>query len=192
MVNIRQAIFLDRDGTLIHEKNYTKDPADIEFVAGVFPLLRQARAQGWQLVVITNQAGVAQGLMTEAEVRYFNAIMCVQLRAQDVILDGIYFCPHHPSKGFAPYVTDCHCRKPKPGMLLQAARELGIDLKKSWMIGDRRADIEAGWNAGCRSILVKTGYGAETAGNLSSWSRLPEQICVDLAEALDWVAAKDK
>ena len=183
-MTLRKALFLDRDGTLIVEKNYIKDPALIEFIPEIFPMLRSVQAAGWALVVVSNQAGVARGFMTEDEVRHFNQVMSDQLLAEKIKLDGIYFCPHHPQKGTAPFKMICDCRKPAPGMLLQAARELQLDLSQSWMFGDRHSDIEAGFNAGCQSVLLKTGYGAESALHIAQWQRKPTQVCESLAEAL--------
>lgn len=176
------AIFLDRDGTLIHEKNYSKNPADIEFFQASIPLLGQAQLRGYKLVVVSNQAGVAQGFMTEVEVQHFNRTLALRLNDLGVTIHAMYYCPHHPEKGLAPYQTFCDCRKPQPGMLLRAACDLSIDLSRSWMIGDRRTDLEAGWNAGCKSILVKTGYGV--AAQPGPGQRQPEFVAEDLAEAL--------
>ena len=149
----------------------------------------QAKQRGYKLVVVSNQAGIARRLMTVAEVNAFNQIMADRLAQAGVLLDAIYFCPHHPdpTKGFPPYVGPCECRKPAPGMLLQAAREHDIDLAKSWMIGDRQSDLQAGWNAGCRSILVKTGYGSEAGSIINEWSKQPDYVAEDLTEALTWI-----
>lgn len=156
---LKKAVFLDRDGTINVEKDYLIDPAAFEFIPGVPQSLKQLQDAGFLLVVVTNQSGVARGYFSLPDVDLLHKHMCERLADYGVNIDGIYSCPHHPVSGKGEYLQDCDCRKGKPGMLLQAARELGIDLTNSWMVGDKDADILAGTAAGCRSLLVKTGYG---------------------------------
>jgi D-glycero-D-manno-heptose 1,7-bisphosphate phosphatase len=153
---VRRALFLDRDGTLNVEVNYLSRPEDLVLIDGAAEALAEARRLGWATVVITNQAGVGRGYFTADDLARVHAKLTAELAGRDVALDGIYACLHHPNDG-------CCCRKPEPGMILAAAAELHIDLTRSWMIGDRASDLEAGRRAGCRTALVLTGYGATTA-----------------------------
>ncbi len=155
----QRAVFLDRDGTLNVEKDYLYRVEDFEFIPGVPEALKKLQEAGFLLVVVTNQSGVARGFYTLEDVEILHRHMRAELDKYGVTLDGIYVCPHHPEKGQPPFNIDCDCRKGKPGMLLQAAQELDIDLSQSFMVGDKLADIEAGTAAGCSSILVRTGYG---------------------------------
>jgi D-glycero-D-manno-heptose 1,7-bisphosphate phosphatase len=155
---MRRALFLDRDGTLNAEVNYLRRPEDLVLIGGAARALREARQHGWAVVVVTNQAGVARGLIPPEALVAIHAKLVAELAREQVTLDGIYVCVHHPDAG-------CRCRKPEPGLLLTAAAELGIDLTCSWMIGDRETDLEAGRRAGCRTALVLTGYGQTTAAS---------------------------
>ncbi len=156
----RRAVFLDRDGTINVEKDYLYRIEDFEFIPGVPQALKRLQDAGFLLVVVTNQSGVARGYYALEDVERLHRHMCAELQKYGVILDGIYICPHHPDQGQPPYNVDCDCRKGKPGMLLQAARDLNIDLAASFMVGDKLTDLEAGHAAGCQSLLVQTGYGA--------------------------------
>jgi D-glycero-D-manno-heptose 1,7-bisphosphate phosphatase len=152
----KRAAFLDRDGTIIVEKNYLADPQKIEFVDGTFEALRELRAAGFKLVVVTNQSGIARGLYSLADYRSVEKRMEELLREQGIELDGVFFCPHHPDYGFR-----CDCRKPLLGMYRDAERNLGVDLASSVYVGDRMKDVEPGLQLGGRAILVLTGHGKE-------------------------------
>lgn len=151
-MNSQPAIFLDRDGTLMEEVGYCADPAQVRVFPGVIAALQELRDAGYLLILITNQSGIGRGYFTE------DAYRAVQSELERQILparlDGVYFCPD---------VEPSARRKPAPGMLLEAARDHSIDLARSYMIGDKASDIEAGRAAGCRTILVQTGYGREHA-----------------------------
>lgn len=147
-----QAVFFDRDGTLMEEVHYCGDPAQVKVYAGVPEALRKLKNAGFRAIVITNQSGIGRGLITEAEYRAVEAEFLRQ--AGEGLLDASYFCPDAPGLPSAR-------RKPEPGMLLEAAADFGIDLAGSYMIGDKCADIECGRRAGTSTILVRTGYGAE-------------------------------
>jgi histidinol-phosphate phosphatase family protein len=153
---LKPCIFFDRDGTLIEERHYLSDPAQVTLLNGAAEAVRMARAAGFLAVVLTNQSGVGRGYFTMKEVEAVNRRMEELLRAQGATLDAIYVCPHAPEDG-------CPCRKPRPGLVQQAARDLDVDLSRSWMIGDKAADAELARNAGLKSALVLTGYGAEAA-----------------------------
>jgi D-glycero-D-manno-heptose 1,7-bisphosphate phosphatase len=151
------ALFLDRDGTLVHSVHYPSRPEQLRLYDGIGSELRLLRRMGLRLVVITNQSGIARGYFTEADLQRMHEHLAAELALQDVYLDGIYHCPHHPDGVIAELAVRCTCRKPQPGMLLRAADELNLDLEHSWFIGDILDDVEAGNHAGCRTILVDLG-----------------------------------
>lgn len=172
----RRAVFLDRDGTLNVEKDYLYRVADFAFLPGVPRALKRLQDAGFLLVVVTNQSGVARGYYTLAEVEILHRYLRTQLQNWGVEISAFYVCPHYPG-GQAPYNVDCPCRKPKPGLLLQAADALTIDLKRSCMIGDKLTDAQAGQAAGCRSLLVRTGHPLPP--------NPPFEVVADLAAAAD-------
>lgn len=132
---------------------------DFEFIPDVFDCMRRFQKTGFSIVIITNQAGIGRGYYTEKEFWYLCEWMKVQFANSNVFIDGVYFCPHHPTHGIGAYNTECNCRKPKPGMILRAQKELFLNLSESILIGDKVSDIHAGKNAGVgRSYLVETGH----------------------------------
>ena len=152
----RPAVFLDRDGTVIEHVHYLSDPAHVQLRPGAAEALRLLRRAGFPCVLITNQSAIGRGLITEARLDEIHQEMNRQLAAKGVALDGIYYCPDVPSGEDRTKVENLN-RKPGPGMLLQASRELGLKLRDSWMVGDLISDVLAGVNAGCRSILLTSG-----------------------------------
>jgi len=159
LTGLRRAIFLDRDGTINVEKNYLWRSEDFEFLDGVPQALELLQRAGFLLIVVTNQSGVARGYCTLADIDRLHDYMRRQLALFNLTLAGIYVCPHHPdgAPGGA-FTVECSCRKGQPGMLLQAAEDLSIDLSRSYMIGDKLSDIEAGYRAGCSPLLVTSGH----------------------------------
>lgn len=158
----RRAVFLDRDGTINEESGYLFRIEECRFLPGVSAAVRELNTAGFLVVVVTNQSGIARGYYSEADLEALHRHMEQAFAEAGARIDGWYYCPHHPE--FSGDSSSCECRKPLPGMLLSAAEELGIDLASSWMVGDKGADVEAGIAAGCRPILVRTGYGiAESA-----------------------------
>ncbi|MFN8533266.1 MAG: D-glycero-beta-D-manno-heptose 1,7-bisphosphate 7-phosphatase [Dehalococcoidia bacterium] len=153
---MKPALFLDRDGTVNVEVNYLNRPEDLVLIDGAAEAIGAAQRFGWAAVVITNQAGVGRGYFSAETLERIHEKLIADLASRGVALDGIYACIHHPNDG-------CACRKPEPGMILAAADALGIDPLRSWMIGDRATDLDAGRRAGCRTALVLTGYGTITA-----------------------------
>ena len=154
MADLRPAILLDRDGTVIVEKSYLADPAGVELAPGAGAGLRRLAAAGFTLVVVSNQSGIARGFMTDADVAAVNARTAELLRAEGVEIAGWYHCPHGPE-------ASCACRKPAPGLAHQAARDLGLDLRRSVVIGDKPSDIGLGDAVGAGGVLVLTGHGVE-------------------------------
>ncbi len=153
------AVFIDRDGVLNEERAFVYRPEDFVFIAGAIEALGLLQAAGYRLVVVTNQSGIARGLYTEADYLALTAHMRRRLEAFGIHLDAVEHCPHLPDAPLTRYRLDCDCRKPKPGMLLRAIRALDIAPQKSFLVGDRLSDVEAGRAAGVgRCFLVRTGY----------------------------------
>jgi len=155
----RAAIFLDRDGTICEEVGYVNHLSRSRLLPGSLEAIRLINQAGLLAVVTTNQSGVARGYFSEDLVEAVHAQLLSAVSSGGARLDAIYHCPHHPSEGSPPWRTACDCRKPKPGMILRAAREHGIDLAGSYVVGDSVVDIEAGAAAGLPGVLVLTGYG---------------------------------
>lgn len=161
-----RAIFLDKDGTLVEDIPYNVNPSLLELTWQAGQALQILQQLGYALIVVTNQSGVARGLFTETALQPIHTRLCERLAQYGVALSGFYYCPHSPDGTVARYATACTCRKPMPGMLLRAAHEHGIDLSRSWMIGDILNDVEAGHRAGCRSVLIDN-------GNETEWKMSP-------------------
>jgi D,D-heptose 1,7-bisphosphate phosphatase len=154
---MKKAIFLDRDGTLNIDYGYVHEIDNFKFIDGAIDALRELKKMGYMLVLVTNQSGIARGYFSEEQFLQLTEWMDWSLAEQDVDLDGIYYCPHHP-EGKGEYKEDCDCRKPKPGMLLQAIKELKIDPTQSIMVGDKVEDLKAGIGAEVKmNVLVRTG-----------------------------------
>lgn len=161
------AVFLDRDGTLIELVHHLTDPADVRLIDGSGPAIARLRDHGWKIVIVTNQSVIGRGLLTEDGLAHVHAEMRRQLAVNQTDIDGIYFCPVKPTVK-DPVIIEDPMRKPGPGMLLQAAEEMSLDLAGSWMVGDTVSDMLAGRNAGCRSLLVRTGYGRDVTGHFDA------------------------
>lgn len=163
--NKQKAIFLDRDGTINKYVGFLRDIEKFELCEGVAEAVKKINASDYLAIVVTNQPVIARGEVTFDELENIHNKMETLLGCEGAYLDGIFFCPHHPHKGFEGEVAelkfDCDCRKPKPGMLLEAAEKFNIDLSKSWMIGDGENDVLAGKNAGCKTALIGSGFGAD-------------------------------
>jgi D-glycero-D-manno-heptose 1,7-bisphosphate phosphatase len=181
-----KAVFLDKDGTLVDNLPYNVEPRRITLASGAGAALRLLSRLDYRLFVISNQDGIARGHFGE------QAMAAVSNRVSDLLfrerlsLDGFYYCPHHPQGAVARYAIHCACRKPLPGMLYQAAREHGIDLCASWMVGDILHDVEAGNRAGCRTVLLDNGN--ETQWQLGA-HRVPTRIAPDLYAAALLIAS---
>ncbi|MGQ9493195.1 MAG: D-glycero-beta-D-manno-heptose 1,7-bisphosphate 7-phosphatase [Anaerolineae bacterium] len=178
------AVFLDRDGTINEETQYLDDPAHLRLIPGAAPAIRLLNQAGVPVILVTNQAGVGRGYFPESAVRAIHRELARQLAAQGAHLDAIYYCPHRPEEG-------CDCRKPNPGMLLQAAKEHGLDLTRSFVVGDKVSDLEAGWRVGCRMVLVLTGYGSEHQRAFAHLNFKPDYVAPDLLEAVQWILIQE-
>lgn len=183
-----RAAFIDKDGTLIDNVPYNTDPTRVRLSSGAVAGLRLLRQHGFRLFIVTNQPGVARGHFPESELRPLFAHLQRVLACQDVAPDGFYYCPHSPDGTVPRYAFDCDCRKPRPGMLLRAASEHGIDLPASWMIGDILNDVECGRRAGCRTVLIDNGNETEW-----QWSNLrrPHLVAPDLHAAAAMICRCD-
>ena len=164
--NKQKAVFLDRDGTINRLAGFLKRPEEFELIDGVAEAIKKINESGFLAIVVTNQPVIARGEVTEDELEAIHNKMETLLGNAGAYIDGIYYCPHHPHKGFAGEIAElkgeCECRKPKPGMLIKAARDFNLDLGKSWMVGDSEIDMQAGKLAGCKTALI--GNGAEPFG----------------------------
>jgi D-glycero-D-manno-heptose 1,7-bisphosphate phosphatase len=175
---LRPAIFLDRDGVIIENRDdYVKTLAEVQFIPGAVAALARLAALDWAIVIVTNQSPIGRGLVTPAMSEAINAHVRQKIEQAGGRVDGVYVCPHHPEAG-------CACRKPAPGLLLNAAADLGLDLAASVMIGDALTDVQAGQRAGTQGLLVLTGRGASQAPQLARAGLADVPVAEDLAAAL--------
>jgi D-glycero-D-manno-heptose 1,7-bisphosphate phosphatase len=185
----RRAVFLDRDGTLIEEAGYLSSLDRLVFFPYSVDAVRQLNRAGFAVVVISNQAGIARGIVTEDFVATTHAHMSERLAAGGASIDGYYHCPHHPQGIIEAFRTSCECRKPQPGLFRRAAADLDLDLGRSFTVGDRWHDLEAGRAAGTSTVLVRSGYGA--AAERAPKEGLRADAVVDnLAGAAAWILTR--
>lgn len=156
---MKPALFLDRDGVINKEKSYLYKIEDFEFISGVFETCQHYQNNGYKIVIVTNQAGIARRYYTESDLAILHEWMCQQFSKRSINIDGVYHCPHHPEGAIEALSIKCDCRKPMPGMILQAEKELAIDLNASVLVGDKISDVQAGINAGVsNNVLITTGH----------------------------------
>jgi len=178
---LRPAVFLDRDGTISEEMGYLNHASRFRMFPFAGPAIRKLNKAGLAVVVVTNQSGVARGYFPEALLGEVHQIMNQELTAQDAKIDGVYYCGHGAA-------AECDCRKPKPGMIRRAAEELGLNVSRSFVVGDRYSDVETGFHAGARTVFVKTGYGlGEWTWRSKDWARQPDYVAEDLQDAVEWI-----
>jgi D-glycero-D-manno-heptose 1,7-bisphosphate phosphatase len=175
----RRFVLLDRDGTVIVERNYLSDPDQVELIPGAAEALRRLAARGLGLVLVTNQSGIGRGYFDEARLAEIHQRLTGLLRAERIQLDGIYVCPHHPDQ-------DCACRKPRTALALRAAEELGFDAAACFVVGDMASDVQLGRALGATTLLVRTGHGAAA---LASGAPGADYVVADLAAAADRIEA---
>lgn len=183
-----KTIFLDKDGTMVKDVPYNVDPGKIQFMQGALEGLRLLHNAGYRLIIVTNQPGLAYGYFTEEDLRIAETYIYQRMSESGVLLAGFYYCPHD-AYGGQDYDMMCACRKPRPGLIFRAAREHNIDLARSWFIGDILNDVEAGRNAGCKTVLIDNGN--ETEWVLSQ-NRIPHYRVKNLLEAAYVITAVDK
>jgi D-glycero-D-manno-heptose 1,7-bisphosphate phosphatase len=183
---MRPAVFLDRDGTIIEEVGFLIRPDTLQLFPWSADAIRRLNHAGFAVVVITNQSGVARGLLDPATVVATHELLSARLAEGGATIDRYYFCPHHVDAIDDRYRGPCDCRKPAPGLILQATRDLDLDLSRSWMVGDKWLDVACGVAAGCRGVLVRTGHGAVQAGAPPAEARA-DAILDNLMEAVGWI-----
>jgi D-glycero-D-manno-heptose 1,7-bisphosphate phosphatase len=182
---LRPAIFVDRDGTLSEEIGYVNHLSRFRLFPFAVEAVRLVNRSPFLAVLVTNQAGVARGYFPESLIHEVHSAVAREMAAGDARLDGVYYCPHHPTAGEPPYRQDCDCRKPRPGLLHRAALDLGIDLARSWVIGDRKGDLDLAWSVGASAALVRTGYGrGELELHAPAWPRPPDMVADHVLEAV--------
>ena len=182
--SLRSAIFIDRDGTINKDIGYVSRLEELIIYPWAAEAIRLINESELKAIVVTNQSGIARRLYTEDILSAIHDRMKSELAREGAQVDAIYYCPHHPEIGGERYRRFCECRKPRPGMLLQAAREHGIDLARSFVIGDKASDINLAASAGARGVLVMTGYGRETIANSQRWPCEPAFMADNLLEAV--------
>jgi len=190
----RPAIFLDRDGTIIEDKHYLASIQEIEWIKGAPEAIRDLYKTGFRIIVITNQSGVARGLIPEARVGEIHRHLNHYLASLGAKIHGFFYCPHHPEAGAPPYRMKCDCRKPGPGLIMQATNAFDIDIHGSFLIGDKISDVEAGLNASIAPILVLTGKGKEQEKLLARDTRLRDVVRVfpSIGHAAQWIISRRK
>jgi D,D-heptose 1,7-bisphosphate phosphatase len=178
---MNRAVFLDRDGTLNPDPGYIADPALFELFPGVGAALAALKKSGFLLVLITNQSGLSRGLISEEQLQAVHKKMNALLAGFDVSLDGIYYCPHHPDHPYMDGLAECDCRKPQPGMIIKACRELDIDPSASFMVGDRSSDVKIALASGVQPVFI---------GNAPLEKYVHVPTFSSLAAAADWIVSR--
>ena len=182
----KPAVFLDRDGTLLEEAGYLDRLERLVFFPYTIDAVRLLNRAGFTVVVVTNQAGIARGIFKESFVAEAHRHVADRLAAGGARVDGFYYCPHHPEAVVEEFRRDCDCRKPKPGMLTRAAADLDLALDRSFVVGDRWHDLEAGQQVGARTLLVRTGYGRTEEASPKPHVR-PSAVADNVIEAVSWI-----
>jgi D-glycero-D-manno-heptose 1,7-bisphosphate phosphatase len=179
-----KAVFLDRDGTIIEDSGYINSPDQIKFIPGSIEAIKQLNQAGYKVVIISNQAGVARGLLSENMLQTIDKLIHRQVLSGGGHIDASYYCPHHPEHGAYPYKQVCECRKPHPGLIKRAVRDKNLELSGSFMVGDKSSDVETGKSAGVQTVFVRTGHGQAEEKKLKE---KPDHRADNLAEAVRWI-----
>lgn len=180
---MNRGVLIDRDGTLITEENYLSDPEHVKFTPGAVEAVKRLNDAGRRVAVVSNQAGIARGMFGEEAARAIHCRIDLLLKLEGARVERYYLCPHHPD-----FSGPCRCRKPEPGMVLDAIRDFDLDPGGSWMIGDRLSDVEAGQRVGVPGVLVRTGYGRKEEELLARHGQAhPERVTDTLAAAVEWI-----
>ena len=182
----RPAVFLDRDGTLIEEVGYLNRVERVRFFPWSVDAVRALNLAGFAVVIVTNQSGVAQGYFDEAFLEQVHGFIDQRIRAGRARIDAYYYCPHHPTARLEPYRMVCDCRKPKPGLVQRAARELGLDASRSFVVGDRWGDIQLAHASGAKGVLVRSGY-VHDEDEPPADGRGADMVAENLMEAAAWI-----
>jgi D-glycero-D-manno-heptose 1,7-bisphosphate phosphatase len=188
---MRPAVFLDRDGTMVHEAGYLARAADLRWFPWTVDAIRLLRRAGYLVFVTTNQGGIALGLLTETFLRELHDDMDRHLRSAGAAVDGWFYCPHHPNGTTPALAIACECRKPQPGMIRQARQRFDIDMTRSYVIGDKPIDVDLAVRAGARGILVRTGYGEGELARRGGTLPAAAHVAANLLEAVAWILVAD-
>lgn len=184
---MRKAVFFDRDGTINEEVGYIKDLNNLKLIKNASNSIKKIKEKGFLAILITNQSGPARGYYDEKWVNTLNNRVQELLLSEGTELDKMYYCPHLPDGIVPEYSIECDCRKPNTGLFLKAKEDFDIDLKSSYMIGDKATDVDAGHNAGTKSILLKTGYGTDVLDGKYQFVPNADYIAEDINDAIDWI-----
>lgn len=180
-------VFLDRDGTLNEEKDYIRTPDDLHLIHGAAAAVRKLNDRGVTICIISNQSGIARGYLSERDLVPIHQLLERELQREGAWVNRIYYCPHHPTAGIAPYNIDCECRKPKPGMLTWGADDFNLDLSASFVVGDSLVDMQAGSSVGATTILVLTGYGSSAVEQCRQGGVRVDYVAPTIVEAVDMI-----
>ncbi|NHI92311.1 MAG: D-glycero-beta-D-manno-heptose 1,7-bisphosphate 7-phosphatase [Candidatus Lokiarchaeota archaeon] len=183
---INKAIFLDRDGVINKDIEYLDDYNKFIFLPKVFDAIRLLNQNGYKVIIITNQSGVARGFFTEEKLNLIHEKMTEDIQKNNARIDSIYYCPHHPDFGSAQYKKDCECRKPKIGLILKAKKDFNIDLSHSFFVGDKITDIVTGVNARCKTILISDDS-KKSKSEIETMNLKVDYITKDLFDAVTWI-----
>ena len=181
------AVFLDRDGTIIHEVDYLSSLAQVRFIRGALAAMAALKKRGFRIFVVTNQSGVARGLFPEDFVQATHAFMQKKMQARSAGADAFYYCPHHPEGKIKPYAKVCRCRKPGTGMLRKAQDEFRLDWQRSYLVGDHASDIQMGKKKGLKTVFVLTGHGHRELAKLMERNMRPDLMVSSIREAVQWI-----
>jgi D-glycero-D-manno-heptose 1,7-bisphosphate phosphatase len=185
---MNKAIFIDKDGTLVEDIPYNVNPDHIRLQPLAIEGLKKLQEQGYLLIVVSNQSGIARGYFHEDAMAIVRKKLNDMLMKESIQLNGYFFCPHHPEGTILKYAIECNCRKPKPGMILKAAEEFNVRLSDSWMVGDILHDVEAGNKAGCKTVLIDNGN--ETEWIFTEW-RKPTVVVKNINDAAAFIIKND-
>lgn len=185
------SVFLDRDGVINEEVNYLGHPKQLKLIPGAVEAIRKLNLQQIPVIVVTNQAGVARGYFTEANVQLVHNALSEMLAVEGATINRYYYCPYHPTAGIGKYLLNSDWRKPQPGMLYQAAADFNLDLSRCYIVGDKASDILAGYNAGCKTVLVETGYGKKHWANWSETIK-PNFLALNILDSIEWILTQEQ
>jgi D-glycero-D-manno-heptose 1,7-bisphosphate phosphatase len=181
------AVFIDRDGCLIHELGYISKLKNIKFFKRSFDALRLLQENGFKIVIVTNQSGVARGYFPESFVKKTHLYIAAELKKKGLKIDAYYYCPHHRKATIAKYRKDCDCRKPRQGMIKKAVKKFNLDLRQSFTMGDKLSDVKLGHNGKMKGILVQTGFGRWQKTLIGKERVKPDFIAKDFYSGAKWV-----
>jgi len=188
----KSAVFLDRDGTINEEAGYPSDYSQVKIYPASFEAVSKFNKAGLMTIVITNQSGIGRGLLTEEDLEDIHKKMSSSFAEKKARLDAFYYCPHYELSSTPRYKKVCNCRKPNPGLTLQAAADFDIDLRRSYMVGDKVEDILLGRNIQATPVLVLTGYGRESLPKLKELGLEPAHVAEDILEAAEWILKRER